>query len=191
MIGIKGVAKKPITDATATTADVKSGKVFYNNQGKCSGTLPSELCYKEITMNLSSGNHSYDTIGNVWEVNFTSSTVLSTGVTLLSSCDRGAGNSNGYNYSQFTETYLETNIPVTNVAYMMLNGKKYIFPETFKVDSYYRQDFANISHVWSMDVVLFSVQYGIITYVAIGVNADYYSAGNLPTDCSVSIVYHD
>lgn len=39
MVGIKGIAKKPITDATATPEDVISGQVFYNNDGKQIGTL--------------------------------------------------------------------------------------------------------------------------------------------------------
>lgn len=39
MIGIKGIAKKPITDATANAADVMTGKVCYNNSGKIVGTL--------------------------------------------------------------------------------------------------------------------------------------------------------
>ena len=39
MIGIKGVAKKPITDATATSGDVIAGKTFYNKYGKQTGTL--------------------------------------------------------------------------------------------------------------------------------------------------------
>ena len=38
MIGIKGIAKKPIVDATANPEDVTSGKVFYNNSGKVVGT---------------------------------------------------------------------------------------------------------------------------------------------------------
>ena len=38
MIGIKGVAKKPILDATAKPEDVASGKIFYNNSGKCIGS---------------------------------------------------------------------------------------------------------------------------------------------------------
>ena len=41
MIGIKGVAKKPIIDATANSENVMSGKVFYNNSGKRTGTLRS------------------------------------------------------------------------------------------------------------------------------------------------------
>lgn len=38
MIGIKGIAKKPITDATATASDIVSGKVAYNNYGRVVGT---------------------------------------------------------------------------------------------------------------------------------------------------------
>ena len=33
MIGIKGIAKKPIIDANAKPEDVASGKIFYNNSG--------------------------------------------------------------------------------------------------------------------------------------------------------------
>lgn len=40
MIGIKGIAKKPIVDATAKPIDVQKGKVFYNNSGKQSGEFP-------------------------------------------------------------------------------------------------------------------------------------------------------
>lgn len=39
MIGIKGIAKKPIIDATADAVDVMTGKVCYNNSGKIVGTL--------------------------------------------------------------------------------------------------------------------------------------------------------
>lgn len=39
MIGIKGISKKPITDATATPGDVMTGKTFYNKDGKQVGTL--------------------------------------------------------------------------------------------------------------------------------------------------------
>ena len=33
MIGIKGIATNPITDANANPIDVASGKIFYNNSG--------------------------------------------------------------------------------------------------------------------------------------------------------------
>mgnify|MGYP006910405710 CR=1 FL=1 len=38
MIGIRGIAKKPITDATATADDIVSGKIAYNNNGRVVGT---------------------------------------------------------------------------------------------------------------------------------------------------------
>lgn len=49
MIGIKGIAKKPITDATAVADDVKRGKIFYNNSGKKIGTYqPSVSSLEQI-----------------------------------------------------------------------------------------------------------------------------------------------
>lgn len=39
MIGIKGIAKKPITDATATAESIVSGKIAYNNNGRITGAL--------------------------------------------------------------------------------------------------------------------------------------------------------
>lgn len=38
MIGIKGIATKPIIDANANPEDVALGKIFYNNSGKQTGT---------------------------------------------------------------------------------------------------------------------------------------------------------
>lgn len=38
MIGIRGIAKKPITDATATANDIVSGKIAYINSGRVVGT---------------------------------------------------------------------------------------------------------------------------------------------------------
>ena len=47
MIGIKGIAKKPITDATASSNDVIAGKVFYNNDGRIVGDLGKDsILYK-------------------------------------------------------------------------------------------------------------------------------------------------
>ena len=54
MIGIKGVAKKPVTDATATSDDVSNGKIFYNNDGRQVGSSSGMSLLKSyrITMDL-------------------------------------------------------------------------------------------------------------------------------------------
>lgn len=59
MIGIKGIAKKPIIDATANPEDVASGKIFYNNSGKTVGTSKSIL--KEFTVTVPSGTYTSTT----------------------------------------------------------------------------------------------------------------------------------
>lgn len=52
MIGIKGIAKKPITDATAIAENIVSGKVAYNNNGRIVGSLneSSVLYTRTITI---------------------------------------------------------------------------------------------------------------------------------------------
>lgn len=47
MIGIRGVTKKPITDATASPNDVREGMIFYNNSGRSIGTF--HPLWKDVT----------------------------------------------------------------------------------------------------------------------------------------------
>lgn len=61
MIGIKGIAKKPITDATATTENVLSKKIFYNNSGKQTGTMSQSLILSKYSITIPSGNYTSST----------------------------------------------------------------------------------------------------------------------------------
>ena len=58
MIGIRGVAKKPIIDATALPGDVLSGKIFYNNDGRQTGTF--EVPVKKL---IATAKQNYSTTG--------------------------------------------------------------------------------------------------------------------------------
>lgn len=59
MIGIKGIAKKPITDATAVADDVKRGKIFYNNSGKKIGTYRPSVSSLETNVRIPIKKGSY------------------------------------------------------------------------------------------------------------------------------------
>lgn len=61
MIGIKGIAKKPITDATAVANDVKRGKIFYNNSGKKIGTYQPSVSSleKNVRIPIKKGSYPY------------------------------------------------------------------------------------------------------------------------------------
>lgn len=61
MIGIKGVAKKPITDATAVSSDIISGKVAYNNSGRVVGLISNSSVLKEFTIHIEKGTYTNTT----------------------------------------------------------------------------------------------------------------------------------
>lgn len=58
MIGVKGIAKKPITDATATPEHVLAQDVFYNNTGQQIGTLSKSSIESTLKFTIRKGNYS-------------------------------------------------------------------------------------------------------------------------------------
>lgn len=57
MIGIKGVAKKPILDATAVSSDIISGKIAYNNTGRIVGSISDSSVLKEFAIHIEKGTY--------------------------------------------------------------------------------------------------------------------------------------
>lgn len=57
MIGIKGVAKKPITDATANPENVLASKIFYNNNGYQVGTLSKNSVESILKVTVPAGSY--------------------------------------------------------------------------------------------------------------------------------------
>lgn len=57
MISVKGVAKKPITDATAIAENIVSGKIAYNNDGRIVGTLSESSVLYKRTITIPKGTY--------------------------------------------------------------------------------------------------------------------------------------
>ena len=57
MIGIRGIAKKPITDATAIAENIVSGKIAYNNDGRIVGTLSESSVLYKRTITIPKGTY--------------------------------------------------------------------------------------------------------------------------------------
>ena len=85
MIGIKGIAKKPITDATANASDIVYGKIAYGNNGRIVGThTESGSVITDATATASdivSGKVAYNNYGRVVGTHICSSGGGSTGST--------------------------------------------------------------------------------------------------------------
>lgn len=83
MIGIKGIAKKPITDATANASDIVYGKIAYGNNGRIVGThTESGSVITDATAAASdivSGKVAYNNYGRVVGTHICSSGGGSTG----------------------------------------------------------------------------------------------------------------
>lgn len=57
MISVKGVAKKPITDATANPENVLASKIFYNNNGYQVGTLSKNSVESILKVTVPAGSY--------------------------------------------------------------------------------------------------------------------------------------
>ena len=144
MIGIKGIAKKPIIDATASSEDVVSGKVFYNNYGKQEGTISKDLCYKEITIYIPKNKYSSYTeveacnlISNVGD---SDNVYLPNGINVVRDCQL-QDSGRGYSYQRILDHSVELNIDLSNVAYFIMNGVKYVFASKMTENYYYGHSF--------------------------------------------------
>ena len=136
MIGIKGISKKPITDATANSENVMTGKVFYNNSGKRTGTLRSSdvltsqiYTFPEGTYDTSSYTNSvYDTYSSSYN-----DSKLPNGLCVEDSVSKRSIRYVG-------DLCFNVNINVSKILYFTFgNGEsstKYVFPKSYSTDSY-------------------------------------------------------
>lgn len=98
MIGIRGIAKKPIIDATAGTGDVKRGKIFYNNSGRKIGTYQPSVSSLETNVRISIKKGSYPNpssyASNSTRINSLSRTILdyTEGIGILTTGIMNTGN---------------------------------------------------------------------------------------------------
>ena len=60
MIGIKGIAKKPIIDATATAESIVSGKIAYNNNGRITGALDISQLPKSTVITIPTATYTWE-----------------------------------------------------------------------------------------------------------------------------------
>lgn len=135
MIGIKGIAKKPIIDATANPENVMSGKVFYNNSGKRSGTLRSSDILTSKIYTFAQGTYETGTSkGNIY-------------YTYSSSNDGNLPNGLCVEDSVSTESIryvgdlcFNVNIEISKILYYTFgtnsSATKYVFPRSYSTNSY-------------------------------------------------------
>lgn len=192
MIGIKGIAKKPIIDATASSEDVISGKVFYNNHGKQEGAISKDLCYKEITIYIPKNKYSSYTEVEACDldsdVGSSDNVYLPNGINIVRNC-RLQSNNRGYSYQKILDHSVDLNIDLSNVAYFVLNGVKYAFASKMTENSYYGHSFLEKTRYYCFNYLLLYMDQGILKSVSAATEYDEY--GNLEQDITLSIIYHN
>lgn len=129
MISIKGIAKKPITDATASSDDVGFNKVFYNNNGRQVGSskyIPS----KKYQLSVSASDVSATTSIKVNYVYMYSSNHMSGVFELYSDSDYGSGTTTFidplylYNYTELGKSFFpikSINVDIPPNLYTTIN----------------------------------------------------------------------
>lgn len=135
MIGIKGVAKKPIIDATANPEDVSSGKIFYNNNGRCTGTMGSDMVLHKSSITIPSnsyavalGTHCVHTLSADPTNNTKKPKYLMSGNKRI----YAYGNSSAGSYVQIINCpTLYLNISESQIEYIKYGGTKMAFCEPY------------------------------------------------------------
>ena len=192
MIGIKGISKKPIIDATASSEDVISGKVFYNNHGKQEGTISKDLCYKEITIYIPKNKYSSYTKVEAYElssdVGSSDNIYLPNGINVVRNCYR-QDNHRGYAYQRILDHSVDLNIDLSNVAYFILNGVKYAFASEMSENIDYGHSFLEQTRYYCFNHILLYMDQGILKSVSAA--TEHYEYGNLEYDITLSIIYHN
>ena len=192
MIGIKGIAKKPIIDATASSEDVISGKVFYNNHGKQEGIISKDLCYKEITIYIPKNKYSSYTKVEAYElssdVGSSDNIYLPNGINVVRNCYR-QDNHRGYAYQRILDHSVDLNIDLSNVAYFIINVVKYVFASKMTENSYYGHSFLEKTRYYHFGCILLYMNRGILKSVSAATG--HYEYGNLEYDITLSIIYHN
>ena len=192
MIGIKGIAKKPIIDATASSEDVVSGKVFYNNYGKQEGTISKDLCYKEITIYIPKNKYSSYTEVEACDLKLTvgnsDKVYLPNGINVVRKCQL-QNNNQGYEYRRILDHSVDLNIDLSNVAYFIMNGVKYVFASEMTQNSYYSHSFLEKTQYYRFGNFLLYMDQGILKSVSAA--TEYNEQGNLEFDITLSIIYHN
>lgn len=133
MIGIKGIAKKPIVDATATSEDVKSGKVYYNNNGRSVGSLSSDLVYKTQSFTITAGSHPYEQSTEAADITYGGCSfdyILNNNMKCITSCGRFDL------ISRITDIEYSVNINLANVAYFSIDGTHMCIGNSLSTPSY-------------------------------------------------------
>ena len=188
-IRIFGSGGGVITDATATPEDVKNGQVFYNNDGRQIGTIPSDLCYKQLTFTMASGtyNYSYEQLTTLSVSSSYYGYAITNSLNIITDC-----------YTRDTccqiydsiYSYTVPNIPLSNIAYFILNGSKYIITKTLSDRTYYSKSIDSGSHTLVLpNYFTLKVNESIVT--GIGAATDSSENGVVPTDNTLTFVYYD
>lgn len=151
MIGIKGVAKKPILDATAVSSDIISGKIAYNNTGRIVGSISDSSVLKEFTIHIKKGTYTT-----------TRSSITYTrpkGPTWELIASHGTGDISTRSYIQET-AYTSSGVTSSNALFLseglfsndisskyVLCGVQYVGSTTSGIPTSERLYFSNSSHI--------------------------------------------
>ena len=178
-----------ITDATAAPEDVKSGKIFYNNSGRQEGTISSDLCYKQIVFTLPKGTYgySYETMTSTSTPDESYGYAITNSLNIITDCNTKDTCCRIYDsiYS-----YTVPNIPLSNIAYFILNGSKYIITKRLIDRSYYSEYIDSGSHTLVLpNYFTLKVNESIVT--GIGAATDSSENGVVSTDNTLTFVYYD